>query len=203
MASIAFGARVVAGDVYREGISEISADDIASAHELGYVVKLLAIGKVIEGGLELRVHPAFVAEHSMLANVDGVFNAVQVEGDLIGRILFYGRGAGAGPTSSAVVADVIAKNHRAWLNAPGRGGRPHQDNEMRRVAPDYGDLEVPGYPAGGWTSTESGGYCLSGSSRTTLPRRDPRPSLPTPAAARPITVRGAFPNTGPVRRSGT
>ena len=49
---------------------------------------------------------------------------------------------------SAVVADVIAKNHRAWLNAPGRGGRPHQDNEMRRVAPDYGDLEVPGYPAG-------------------------------------------------------
>jgi hypothetical protein len=49
---------------------------------------------------------------------------------------------------SAVVADVIAKNHRAWLNAPGRGGRPHKDNEMRRVAPDYGDLEVPGYPAG-------------------------------------------------------
>ncbi len=107
LATLAFHARVHPDDVHREGITTLEPSDFRYARELGYVVKLLAIGKVIEGGLELRVHPALVPEHSMLANVDGVFNAVQVEGDLIGRILFYGRGAGAGPTSSAVVADVI------------------------------------------------------------------------------------------------
>ena len=107
LATLAFHARVHPDDVYREGIGGLEPSDFRYARELGYAIKLLAIGKLVAGGLELRVHPAFVAAGSMLANVDGVFNAVQVEGDLIGRILFYGRGAGAGPTSSAVVADVI------------------------------------------------------------------------------------------------
>ena len=107
LATLAFHARVHPDEVYHEGITSLEPSDFRYARELGYVVKLLAIGKLADGGLELRVHPAFVAAHSMLANVDDVFNAVQVEGDLVGRILFYGRGAGAGPTSSAVVADVI------------------------------------------------------------------------------------------------
>ena len=107
LATLAFHARVHPDDVYCEGIGGLEPSDFRYARELGYAIKLLAIGKLVSGGLELRVHPAFVATGSMLANVDGVFNAVQVEGDLIGRILFYGRGAGAGPTSSAVVADVI------------------------------------------------------------------------------------------------
>ena len=107
LSTLAFHARVHPDDVFCEGITSLERSDFRYARDLGYVIKLLAIGKVVDGGLELRVHPAFVASHSMLANVDHVFNAVQVEGDLIGRVLFYGRGAGAGPTSSAVVADVI------------------------------------------------------------------------------------------------
>jgi homoserine dehydrogenase len=107
LATLAFHARVHPDDVFREGIATLEPSDFRYARELGYVIKLLAIGKLVAGGLELRVHPAFIPAHSMLANVDDVFNAVQVEGDLVGRILFYGRGAGAGPTSSAVVADVI------------------------------------------------------------------------------------------------
>ncbi len=107
LATLAFHARVHPNDVYREGIGGLEPSDFRYARELGYATPLLAIGKREPEGLELRVHPAFVPRGSMLANVDGVFTAVQVEGDLIGRILFYGRGAGAGPTSSAVVADVI------------------------------------------------------------------------------------------------
>jgi len=107
LATLAFHARVHPDDIYCEGITLLERSDFRYARDLGYVIKLLAIGKLVDGGLDLRVHPAFVPAHSMLANVDNVFNAVQVEGDLIGRILFYGRGAGAGPTSSAVVADVI------------------------------------------------------------------------------------------------
>src|SRR6266508_3391620 len=107
LASLAFHARVRPDDVYCEGIAHLSPSDFRYAHDLGYVIKLLAIGKVEAGGIEIRVHPAILPAQSMLANVDGVFNAVQVDGDLVGRILFYGRGAGAGPTSSAVVADII------------------------------------------------------------------------------------------------
>ena len=107
LATLAFHARVHPDDIYCEGTTLLERSDFRYARDLGYVIKLLAIGKLVDGGLDLRVHPAFVPAHSMLANVDNVFNAVQVEGDLIGRILFYGRGAGAGPTSSAVVADVI------------------------------------------------------------------------------------------------
>src|SRR5918997_2500658 len=107
LATLAFHARVHPDQVYREGISGLEPSDFRYARELGYVIKLLAIGKRSDDELEVRVHPTFVPGGTMLASVDDVFNAVQVEGDLVGRILFYGRGAGAGPTSSAVVADVI------------------------------------------------------------------------------------------------
>ncbi|MGI8796802.1 MAG: homoserine dehydrogenase [Acidimicrobiia bacterium] len=119
MASIAFGARVVAGDVYREGISEISDDDIASAHELGYVVKLLAVAEELDGDVAVRVHPAMVPLHHPLASVRDSFNALFIEGDAVGELMLYGRGAGGSPSASAVLGDLIdaAKN----LVSGGRG----------------------------------------------------------------------------------
>ena len=107
--SIAFGAKVVAGDVYHEGISDISASDIAIAHRLGYVVKLLAIAEREENAsdVSVRVHPTMVPLSHPLANVRDSYNAVFVEGGAVGSLMFYGRGAGGGPTASAVLGDVI------------------------------------------------------------------------------------------------
>lgn len=107
LATLGFHARVRPEDVYTEGITKLTAKDFRYAHELGYTIKLLAIAKQHNGEIEARVHPTFVPLGFTLANVDGVFNAVHVLGDLVGPVMFYGRGAGPGPTSSAVVADVI------------------------------------------------------------------------------------------------
>jgi len=107
LASLAFHTRVAPDAVYREGITKLTARDFRYAAELGYAIKLLAIGKRNGGSIEARVHPAFVPLDRILAKVDGVFNAVEVEGDLTGEVMFYGRGAGERPTTSAVVADVI------------------------------------------------------------------------------------------------
>jgi|SRR5690348_15268543 homoserine dehydrogenase len=112
IATIAFGARVVAGDVYREGIAELTDHDIASAHELGYVVKLLAIAEELDGDVAVRVHPAMVPVNHPLASVRDSFNAVFIEADAVGELMLYGRGAGGNPTASAVLGDLIdaAKN---------------------------------------------------------------------------------------------
>jgi len=112
IASIAFGARVVASDVYREGITEITAEDIASARDLGYVVKLLAIAEDYDSEIAVRVHPAMVPEHHPLASVRDAFNAVFIEADAVGELMLYGRGAGGMPTASAVLGDLVdaAKN---------------------------------------------------------------------------------------------
>ena len=109
IATIAFGQKVVAGDVYHEGISGVSAADIAMAKRLGYVVKLLGIAEVDQPGGEVavRVHPTLVPSSHPLATVNGSYNAVFVEGDAVGRLMFYGRGAGGSPTASAVLGDVI------------------------------------------------------------------------------------------------
>jgi homoserine dehydrogenase len=100
---------VVAGDVYHEGISGITAADIAVAKRLGYVVKLLAIAErdPATGDVAVRVHPAMVPLHHPLASVRESFNAVFIEGDAVGELMFYGRGAGGNPTASAVLGDVI------------------------------------------------------------------------------------------------
>ena len=107
LASLAFRTRVRDDDVYREGISRITAKDIRYANELGYVVKLMAIAKRKGNSIEARVHPALVPGDTPLGKVDGVFNAVEIECDMVGRVLFHGRGAGALPTASAIVADLI------------------------------------------------------------------------------------------------
>lgn len=108
LASLAFGTPLNMDAVYCEGISRLTAEDIRYARDLGYRIKSLGIARHDEQGLELRVHPALVAESQLLAKVDGVFNAVQIEGDAVGPTLFYGRGAGAEPTASAVLADLVA-----------------------------------------------------------------------------------------------
>jgi len=109
IASIAFGTNVVAGDVYSEGITKITAADIAIAHRLGYAVKLLAIAELenSSGSVSVRVHPAMVPHHHPLASVRDAFNAVVVDGEASGSLMFYGRGAGGDPTASSVLGDVI------------------------------------------------------------------------------------------------
>jgi homoserine dehydrogenase len=121
LTSLAFQTAVRPEDVYREGISRLAGRDFRYARELGYAIRLLAIAKRDEGSLEVRVHPVLLPEDYLLAKVDGVYNAVQVEGDLFGKLLFYGQGAGALPTSSAVMADIIAvaqRLHRAVPDSP-------------------------------------------------------------------------------------
>ncbi len=107
LSSIAFNARVVAADVEREGISRVTAEDVAAAHELGYEVKLIAVGEVDDGDISVRVHPAMIPATHPLAAVRDVFNAVFVEADSAGELMFFGRGAGGDPTASAVVGDIV------------------------------------------------------------------------------------------------
>ncbi|MBM2839256.1 MAG: homoserine dehydrogenase ThrA [Deltaproteobacteria bacterium] len=110
--SLAYGVRIRFEDIYTEGISKITPLDIEFAREFGYRIKLLAITKDDKGKIEARVHPTMLKESAMLANVDGVFNAIYVTGDAVGSTMFYGRGAGMMPTGSAVVSDIadIARN---------------------------------------------------------------------------------------------
>lgn len=108
LASLAFHTKVPLDKIYREGITQISRQDIAYGDELGYVLKLLAIGKNDgAGNIEVRVHPAFIHKDHPLASVNDSFNAVFLKGDSVGDIMLYGRGAGALPTGSAIVSDVI------------------------------------------------------------------------------------------------
>ncbi len=107
LATIAFDLPVAADDVYREGITRISADDIAFARRLGYVVKLLAIAEASAGGVSVRVHPAMIPREHPLASVRESFNAVFVEGERVGPLMLYGRGAGGDPTATSVVGDII------------------------------------------------------------------------------------------------
>jgi homoserine dehydrogenase len=107
IATIAFGAQITAADVYTEGITGLTDDDIASAKTLGYVVKLLAVAEEIDGDVAVRVHPAMVPVHHPLAAVRDSFNAVFIEGDAVGELMLYGRGAGGNPTASAVLGDLV------------------------------------------------------------------------------------------------
>jgi homoserine dehydrogenase len=107
LAALAFGRPVDFAAVHVEGIRRVSALDFVFAGELGYRIRLLGLARQTEAGIEQRVHPCMVPQGSPLARVDGVFNAVVAEGDFVGRVMLEGRGAGAGPTASAVVADLI------------------------------------------------------------------------------------------------
>jgi len=110
LASLAFQQDVRFSDVFVEGISRLKPVDLENARQLGYTVKLLGIARRddADGRVEVRVHPTLLPQKNMLANVNGVFNAILVEGDLVGQTLFYGRGAGQLPTSSAILSDVMS-----------------------------------------------------------------------------------------------
>jgi homoserine dehydrogenase len=121
LASIAFDAFVDPADVQREGISAIRADDIAAAHALGFEVKLLAVAEFSEGSVSARVHPAMVPATHPLASVRDVYNAVFIEAEHAGELMFLGRGAGGGPTASAVVADIVEVVRNVGAGATGAG----------------------------------------------------------------------------------
>ncbi len=122
LAGLAFGSEILGADVFREGITGVRAVDVAYASRLGYVVKLLAVAELVDGGpdISVRVHPAMVPRSHPLASVRGAFNAVFVEGAAAGELMLYGRGAGGAPTASAVLGDLIdaARNLRAGASAP-------------------------------------------------------------------------------------
>ena len=140
MASLAFQTVVKPEDIYREGISRIGSRDFRYARELGFAIKLLAIAKHADDSIEVRVHPVLIPEDSLLAKVDGVYNGILVEGDLIDKVLFYGQGAGPLATSSAVVADVVASaqditfgvgNRLKWKPEAGRRIKPMAEIETQ------------------------------------------------------------------------
>jgi homoserine dehydrogenase len=107
LSSLSYGIPLMYDEVYKEGITKITAQDIEFASELGYKIKLLAITKLSNGGVEMRVHPTMIPNEYLISKVDGVFNAVYVEGDAVGATMYYGRGAGDMPTGSAVAADIV------------------------------------------------------------------------------------------------
>ncbi len=140
MASLAFQTVVKPEDIYREGISRIGSRDFRYARELGFAIKLLAIAKRAGNSIEVRVHPVLIPEDSLLAKVDGVYNGILVEGDLIDKVLFYGQGAGPLATSSAVVADVVASaqditfgvgNRLKWKPGSGKRIKPMDEIETQ------------------------------------------------------------------------
>jgi homoserine dehydrogenase len=118
LAALAFGRQIRLSDVHVEGIRAISSLDQSFARELGYRIKLLGIARQTEAGIDTRVHPCLIPDTAPLARVDGVYNAVVIEGDFVGRVMLEGRGAGAGPTASAVLSDLIdiarGRNTPVW-----------------------------------------------------------------------------------------
>jgi homoserine dehydrogenase len=138
LASLAFRTPVRLDDIYREGITKLTAKDFRYAAELGYAIKLLALARWQDGGIQTRVHPTLLPADAPLAKVDGVLNAVQVEGDLVGRVNFQGRGAGPAPTTSAAVADVLeAARSIISGGVTAHGGAPmrQQEEVLARVIP--------------------------------------------------------------------
>jgi len=140
LASLAFQSQIRPEDIYREGISRLASRDFRYARELGFAIKLLAIAKQSDESIEARVHPVFIPEDSFLAKVDGVYNAVLVEGDLAGKVLFFGEGAGALPTSSAVIADIVSSARKIvlgigsksrWKLKSGKSIKPMAEIETR------------------------------------------------------------------------
>jgi homoserine dehydrogenase len=140
LATLATHKQVKPDDVYHEGISRLTSHDFKYARELGYAIKLLAIAKDDNGAVEARVHPVFIPENTLIANVNDVYNAILVEGDLVGQVLFFGRGAGPLPTSSNVVSDVVAEAQdivagagcrSKWIMQTGTTIKPMADIESR------------------------------------------------------------------------
>ena len=152
LAGLAFHTRVRLDDVHREGITNVSADDVAAAREMGFVIKLLAVAELSddEKGLVVRVHPTMVPRTHPLAGVRGAFNAVFVEAESAGQVMFYGRGAGGAPTASAVLGDIVAVARHRISGSRGPGESTYAHLEVRPVGEAvtryYVNLEVADRP---------------------------------------------------------
>ncbi len=143
LASIAFNARVVADDVYREGISSVTTEDIENARRLGYVVKLLAIAEMgSDERIAARVHPAMIPIAHPLASVRDAFNAVFVEGDKVGELMFYGRGAGGDPTATAVVGDLVSVARNLLAETRGVGCTCFHERTIRPMSETTGQYYI-------------------------------------------------------------
>ncbi len=130
LASLAFHSRVTAADVHREGISEVTAHDIASARDMGSVVKLLAICELRDDAVSVRVHPAMIPRSHPLASVREAYNAVFVESQAAGQLMFYGPGAGGAPTASAVLGDLVTVARNRLANTRGAGESAYADRAI-------------------------------------------------------------------------
>ncbi|MBB3947889.1 homoserine dehydrogenase [Rhizobium skierniewicense] len=135
LTTLAFGSKISADDIYLEGISNITIEDIQAASDLGYRIKLLGVAHVTESGIEQRVHPTMVPLDSVIAQVDGVTNAVAVESDILGELLMVGPGAGGNATASAVLGDIadIAKSRPGVQQVPVLGRPAKSLSEYRRA----------------------------------------------------------------------
>ncbi len=141
IATVAFGQKVVAGDVAREGISGLTPQDFAFAARMGFSIKLLAVAeRHDDGSVSARVHPSLVPVSHPLASVHDSFNAVFVEGEAVGELMFFGRGAGGRPTASAVLGDLLDAAHSLRGGAPGRLPQPG-----RALIRPFEDMESPYY----------------------------------------------------------
>ena len=144
LATLGFRQRVTYDDVFHEGITRLTARDFQYARELGYAIKLLGIASAKLNSLQVRVHPAFVHQDSMIAKVDGVLNAVEIQTDLAGKLLFHGAGAGAMPTASAVIADIVDISRSINTGALSRPG----DSHASASSPGYpGSVQLAAHPA--------------------------------------------------------
>ncbi len=147
LSALAFGIPMQFAKAYTEGISKLTQEDIRYAEELGYRIKLLGITKRVNKGIELRVHPTLIPTRRLIANVEGVMNAVLVKGDAVGPTLYYGAGAGAMPTASAVVADLVDVTR--LITADPEQRVPHLAFQPDRLAKDpilpIGEVETSYY----------------------------------------------------------
>lgn len=168
LCGLAFNVDVAPTEVDRRGISTITARDIAYAAQLGYVIKLLARARLVDGEIEATVRPTLVGASEPLAKVDGVLNAVQFEGDLVGRVMFEGPGAGQGPTASSILADVldvaqdVAQGRKPLAFIPRRKlrVRPAEEHEARAYL-RIGVLDQPGVLAAIATALGDEGVSIS------------------------------------------
>ncbi len=134
LSSMAFHTKVPYTKIYREGITAVQAEDIATGKEFGYALKLLAIGKNTDKGIEVRVHPTFIPENHPLASVNDAYNAVYLRGDALDDIMLYGKGAGAFPTASAVVSDVLYAATHAEIKYSTFKNTANADSDVKFVA---------------------------------------------------------------------
>ena len=141
LTNLAFGSNISDKEVYREGITRLTSNDFKYAKELGYTIKLIAISKLVGSKLEMRVHPSFIPVDESLAKVDGVLNAVEINGDLAGRVLFQGSGAGSLPTASSVVSNILEVCNRMYSDHTGnivnRGKNSFEVKSINEVVTKY------------------------------------------------------------------